>query len=199
MVLGWAAAVVLVWSGVSRGDGDRRAGGPVPDAADEAWCAEAVAALADGDPAATAALGDPLVLGAALWLTLSRADPGLAEAGIPSTFHDPSGGADIVMTGRVFGAGDQAKLVASAAFRDILRRAAAGGAQAADAAERERFYRMIPFDIAGLPLTVVGDGADRLVVQRNDRKVFWLDLIANYWTAGATGNQSFLVPVFPRR
>ena len=199
MVLGVVTAGFLSWTAASRGDADQRAGGPVPDAADEQWCAAAVAALADGGDAGLAVLGDSVVLGAALWLALAKADPGLAEAGIPSLFHDTTGGVDIVMAGRLFMRDAQAKLLSSAAFRDIMRRAANGAPQAASAEERERFYRTIPFEIAGQPLTVVGDGPDRLVVQRTDGKVFWMDLIDDYWEAGATGNQSYLVPALPRR
>lgn len=198
-MLGVVAAGLLPWTGVSRGDSAERAGGPVPDAADEQWCGAAVAALADGGEAGLAVLGDSVVLGAALWLSVTKADPSLADAGIPSLFHDTTGGVDVVMAGRMFMRDDRSKLVSSAAFRNIMRRAANGAPQAADSDERERFYRMIPFEIAGQPLTVVGDGPDRLVVQRTDGKVFWMDLIDNYWTAGATGNQSYLVPVLPRR
>jgi hypothetical protein len=102
MMLGLVVAGLLPWTRVSRGDADQRAGGPVPDAADEQWCGAAVAALADGGEAGLEALGDSVVLGAALWLSLSKADPSLADAGIPSLFHDTTGGADIVMTGRLF-------------------------------------------------------------------------------------------------
>jgi tetratricopeptide (TPR) repeat protein len=181
---GNVALVVMPEAGAERGPG-----APVPSSADESRCAAAIAAVVAGDTATALALfEDSIVIGPALWALLDD-DPVLRESGIPSPMHLSSPQGPMVLQGRTFVEPDRATLLGSQAFHDLLAGVASTPPRAATAQERAIFYQLIPFEIEGEPVTVVGTGAARLVFDSTDDKLFWLDNIGFYGSDNAASLQ----------
>lgn len=173
--------VVAPESGAERGPGHR-----VESPEDEALCASAVAAVVGGDiDAASDLFADSIVVGPALWALLQD-DPSVAGVGIPTTMHIPTGDHVVVLDGRSFVEPDRMTLLKSARLREVLARVSADGApRAATDLERDLFYMLIPFEISGEPVTVIGDGATLTVVDSADERVFWLDVLGAYGASDA--------------
>ncbi|MBI5489711.1 MAG: hypothetical protein HY905_20425 [Deltaproteobacteria bacterium] len=181
---GGTALVVTPEAGAERGPG--RA---VPSPDDEALVASAVVAVVSGNiDAASGLFSDSIVVGPALWALLQD-DPALAGIGLPTTMHVATADGYVELDGRTFLDADRGALLKSDRFRAVLARAGSDGApRAATDAERALFYMLIPFEIAGEPLTVIGAGATVTVLGTSDGGLFWLDVLGAYGGGGSASS-----------
>jgi len=161
--------------------GDRPWGDPVPDPRTEERILKDLGALGRGEPAASKALGDNVVLGPGLWAALTEADRSFATVGASSTMLVPApGGGRREFQGRTFLSGEVEALRTAEVFQRMAADFAKGRARPATGAERRLFYAMIPFEIAGQPLTMVDLGTARLAVSLTEGRIDWLDLLSAY-------------------
>lgn len=142
---------------------------------------QALAAISDGQAIADTLLGEPLVLGPALWAVLREIDPELGNLGIMSQAVIPMGERMQTLEMRTFLDEDsQRALLGREKFRAVAETFRQGKARPATEQERHLFYIFIPFEIEGRPLTVVDMDKYTLVVLVQEGRITWLDLLSEY-------------------
>ncbi|MDF1562203.1 MAG: hypothetical protein P1V51_04120 [Deltaproteobacteria bacterium] len=151
----------------------------VPDADEEARCRTLLDAVIAGRPNdALPYLGEALMLGPAAW-TIARQDA--PNLGKKVTFVLPDGEGEARLPGRLVGDTDLPKLLRGKKLLEALKKAREQTRpRPADEQERTVFYKMVPHEIAGRPVTVVGSGAHRLLLWSEGGKVVHLDAIGRY-------------------
>jgi len=149
-------------------------GAPVADAAAEAEAKAWLAGLRTGETKPPGAL----TIGAGLW-SLMGSDEKLAALGIPATFRVAIGDKVYMPPGRAIPEKDGAAALATEAFHTLAEYFAEAEVGPATEDERRLLYVVIPFEIAGKPVTIARRGGDRLVVLIEEGSV-WLDLLDPY-------------------
>ncbi len=160
---------------------DKPWGPPVSDPAEEKAVTDALAAIADGGKRSRAVLGNVVVIGPALWASLTQLDPKVADLGTSSNAMIPSAAGLQTMPMRTF-TDDAAleELVEVAVFQAVGKSMRGATVRPATSEERQLFYALIPFEIAGTPVTIVEKNQRRLLVLLQNKKVMWLDVISAY-------------------
>jgi hypothetical protein len=156
-------------------------GQSMPDSANEAAVHAALATVQQGGSAALAKLQSVLIMGPALWDYLKRLDSSLVPHGTPSELHLPLPDGKVqILESRSFKEEELSALVSSLGFQKVMQVFATGSPRAATEEERKLFYAMIPFEIAGKPVTVVDVEDQKLITNLLEGKLMWLDLISSY-------------------
>lgn len=171
-----AAKKTLVFApGEATGPGD-----PVAGAADERAALEAAAALSR-PPGAKAHPWSAVVCNPSFWKRLTALDPALAAKGTSTKAHRDA----LVLEARTFTPKPDGleALYRSPGFQRLMSRFASGKARAATAGERAAVYAAIPFEVKGLPVTLIEDSGDLLYVS-TAKGLLWLDVISDYDAAG---------------
>jgi hypothetical protein len=143
---------------------------------------DALVAVGAGQ-AQPADLAVPLSIGPALWALLLKLDPELGEAGSKSITPLPhKTGKQQTLEVRTFTyVTELAALLRSPGFRKVGRAFGQAKVRLATDGERETFYVLVPFEIAGRPVTIAEREADRLVVFLDDKgRLAWLDVLSGY-------------------
>ena len=155
-----------------------RGGEPVIGTGHEELCAAGIAAIVDGQDAASR-FCDPLIVA-----------PGFAHAmtgqtkfpfGTPTPIHGPSGGGEYFFLAYRVADEDLVAMTKAKTLRAFLRRFTGRKAVPATREQRSLYYALIPFEIAGYPVSVIQDGSACLLLQANTNdKILWLDMIDQY-------------------
>ncbi len=157
-------------------------GAVVADPNSDMIAMRAVSMLATADPKVHEVLGDILMVGPALWAALVDMDKQLATLGTDSQAVIKIGGAPRKLPMRTFLEADaRAKFLATDAVKTLATLFAAGKPRAANDFERHLLYALVPFEIAGKPVTVI-DSPSRitLLVVIENGKLYWLDIPGMY-------------------
>jgi hypothetical protein len=161
-------------------------GTPQPAPNVEAFVHEALVGLGRADRAAHDTLARPFTVGPALWAILIQVDHKggrtvVESLGTPSVAVVPTGGQPTEWKMRTFlSANDVAALAATISFRDLCTAFGDGAPRAANQEERALFYKLVPLEIAGKPLTVVDVQQHRLVAYVDNGRLAWMDLLSEY-------------------
>jgi hypothetical protein len=157
---------------------------PAPARASEVKAALAAVGAGQAPPSGVAT---PLVIGQALWALLVKLDPALAGAGTPAPSMLPhrTGPKQTLEVRSFTHEQELAALLGSPGVRKIGRAFGQANVRPATEAERELFYLLVPFEIAGRAVTIAERDADRLVVFLDDKgRVAWVDVLSAYGTGG---------------
>lgn len=169
---------------------------PAPDIGGPRWGLPTIGGGADVTAALEAVgagraqpadLAAPLVIGPALWTILVKLDPALTEAGTTSINPLPHRtGPKQTMEMRSFThEPERAALLRSPGFRKIGRAFGPAKVRAADGAERELFYLLVPIEVRQRDIYIAERDADRLVVFLDEkRRPAWLDVLSAYAAGG---------------
>ena len=150
-------------------------GEPVPDAANDERVRKILAAAQGGGEALRALVGEHLVVGPGLWYWLLPQDKALGSIGTKSTLATGSG--PIPM--RSFDSIAIGNFLSSKGAQLLFSRFSVGTVRGARADEREAFYATIPYEIANKPLSVVERGQQALIMDLQDGKLAWLELVTD--------------------
>jgi hypothetical protein len=151
-------------------------GAPVVDPHAERAAVELFAAIASGKARPEAVLAPVFAVGPMLWGQLLHLDSGFASIGTPSSAVLPTGRAVQQLEMRTFReAKDRAALIANPAFQLMAKVMAAGTPRAADAAERQLLYALVPFEISGRPVTMLVTPKLSLLVYIENGMLVWAD------------------------
>ncbi len=157
-------------------------GAPVADPKGDLIAMRAMSLLATGDPKAAELVGDVLFIGPALWAGMVDMDKQLATLGTSSKAVVKTGATARELDMRSFIEADaRTRFLATDAMKTIATLFAGGRPRAASELERHLLYALVPFEIAGKPVTVI-DTTSRvtlLVVIEKD-KLYWLDIPGMY-------------------
>jgi len=171
-----------------------RGGEPVLGTGHEELCAAAIAAIVDGDTMAPY-LADLLVIG-----------PGFAHAMAGDQTKFPYGKA-MLLTGNFGGrqvfflsrgvmVDEAVTLFKSPEVRVFLRGFKDQKAEPATRHDRELYYSLIAWEIAGEPVTIIRDGSRRLLLQATkEGKLHWIDRIDQYPVPSVAGSVDEAVKV----
>lgn len=157
-------------------------GGAVADPKSDQIAMHALSMLATGDPKASELVGDALFIGPALWAGMVDMDKQVATLGTDSKAVVKTGPTPHELSMRSFIDADaRTKLLKTDAMKTIATLFAAGRPRPANEMERHLLYALVPFEIAGKPVTVI-DTASRvtLLVVIENGKLYWLDIPGMY-------------------
>ncbi|CAN5780639.1 hypothetical protein BH11MYX3_BH11MYX3_02100 [soil metagenome] len=157
-------------------------GAAVADPKGDQIAMHALSMLASGDPKASELVGDALFIGPALWAGMVDIDKQLATLGTDSKAVVKTGPTPHELSMRSFIEADaRTKFLKTDAMKTIATLFAAGRPRAANELERHLLYALVPFEIAGKPVTVV-ETASRvtLIVVIENGKLYWLDIPGMY-------------------
>jgi len=154
-------------------------GAPVKDPAAEKLAMEAFASIAGGK-AKPELFGDIVIVGPALWKTLAGADKKLAKVGTHSEAVIPGAKLQKLEMRTFIQPKDKQSLLASTAVRGLAQHMMDAGPRPANAAERQLFYALVPFELVGKPVTILEHPDISLIVYAEDGKILWLDASSLY-------------------
>jgi hypothetical protein len=116
---------------------------------------------------------DKILVGPALWEALQLGSLGVE---LVVTLQTRRGAQEL--HGRYFDGDERQKLLSAKALQQVF--AKVSGGRAANATERATYYELVPFEISGKPVTVLGEGDARLICDTEGTRVLWIDLIGGY-------------------
>lgn len=159
-------------------------GSPVPAPAIEKQVMERFAAIARDGSGANQALADPFVAGPTMWTALRLSaeashDQIIPTLGTPTIAVVDSYRFDM----RAYSGDARVALLGTEVFQTIARRIAGGKVRPASELEREHYFRLIPFEIDGEPVTIVDfDGGHQAAVTLDGEHgaLLWVDLLSEY-------------------
>lgn len=153
-------------------------GPPVPAPALEQRALEALKKVATvADPESFA---KTITVGPALWAEWKKAPAASLAVGVKATILVPSSSGMREFEGRTIMKDDISAFAALPAVRALGTRFGKGRARPATDAERALFYSLIPFELKDMPVTVVEEGGQSLLVFQSDGRMMWLDLISEW-------------------
>lgn len=163
-------------------------GAPRPAPEVERHVIELLSKIAAGGPHAADALAPIVVVGPGLWRALQELDAQtkrkeLSKLGTPSKAAIPSSSGTSMLEMRSYLSDkDRKRLVANETMAGLAKVFAAGKPRPANAAERELFYALVPFEIAESAITIVEAGGQlKLLVMLDDKGgITWLDAPGEY-------------------
>jgi hypothetical protein len=151
-------------------------GPAVQDPGSEASAMAALAEIASGGPFDH--FGRVLIAGPALSALLTKQEPRLKGQGAPFKILVPGSKRTRMLEGRLYKGDEITSFLATDAVRAMATRIGAGQPRAATETERGRYYQLISSDIAGMPVPVVQQGKDVLLVGFVRQSVLWLELVS---------------------
>lgn len=151
-------------------------GEPVAAPKEEKEALAAAAALAL-PPGKTERPWTSVICNPSFWKRLHGLDAALATKGTPTTAH--VGSAALEARSFLKKKDGLDALYQSPGFQKLMGSFAAGKARAATKKERAQIYALIPFEIKGLPATVIEKAGDILFISV-DKQLLWLDVISDY-------------------
>jgi hypothetical protein len=171
---------------LSSESGKLRGGEPVLGTGHEELCAKAIEAIVAGDSVAPY-LSDLLMVG-----------PGFAQAMAGDQMTFPYGKA-MLITGDFggrrsyflsYGVMDDEVLtmLRSSEIRACFRGFVVQKAVPATKEEREMYYSLIGWEIAGQPVTVIREGTKTLLLQATEGKLHWIDRVDQYPVPSVAGS-----------
>jgi hypothetical protein len=155
-------------------------GAPVSDPAAERAVLDALAAIAGGKAKPGDVLTGVFSVGPGLWQRL-KTDPKLAKLGTDAQVVMPGADKPQQLEMRSFlDAKAQKALLANPNIIALAKLVSQAKARPANDVERALLYALVPFEIAGKPITILETADFQLLVYAESNKLAWIDSPGSY-------------------
>ena len=167
------------WLNLIPGQRSSAGGGEsVPGTGHEDRCALAITAIVEGR-GLTEHFSDPLIVAPGFVHAMMGSEP-IFPYGKAALMRLNSGGREIMFLCYRVAGDERSSCLGANEVREFLRGFGGQQAQPATREQRALYYALIPFEIAGEPVSVIQDGKRCLLLQATDKGVLWIDMIDEY-------------------